>query len=84
VARSLGILASAAGRPDEAGRHFAAAVELCVAWGAAGWELAAIRDWLRIGAPGGSPQTLRARALALARDFERPWLAAELGHTTTP
>ena len=84
VARSLGILASAAGRADDAGRHFYAAVELAGRWGAAGWELAAIADWLRTGAPGGSPEALRARALTLARDLELPWLAAELSQTTTP
>jgi hypothetical protein len=84
VARSLGILASAAGRTHEAGRHFADAVELAGRWRAPGWELAAIGAWLRIGAPGGSPDALRARALALARELELPSIAAELSRTTTP
>jgi hypothetical protein len=84
VARSLGILEAAAGRVDAAGRHFADAVALCARWGAPGWELATIGDWLGIGAPGGSADTLRLRGLALARDLELPSLAADLGQTTTP
>jgi len=84
VARSLGILAAASGRVEEAGRHFAQAVELAARWHSPGWELAAIAGWLRIGAPGGAPEALRARGLALARDLELTWLAAELSRTTMP
>jgi len=85
AARPLGLLAAAAGRHDEAGRHFAHAVELSARWGALGWELAAIADWLGAGAPGGPPDALRARGLALARDLDVPWIAAALqGQTTTP
>jgi hypothetical protein len=84
VARSLGILMSAAGRHDEAGRHFAEAVALAARWRSLGWELVAIGDWLRAGAPGGSPDALRSRAVALARDLDLPWVAAELSQTTTP
>jgi hypothetical protein len=86
VARSLGVLAAAAGDAERAGRHFAHAIELAARWRAPGWELAAIADWLRAGAPGASADTLRDRGLALARDLELPWVAAELdrGQTTTP
>jgi hypothetical protein len=84
VARSLGVLAAAAGRTEEAGRHFERAVELAGRWRAPGWELAAIGDWLRAGAPGASPDALRGRGIALARDLELPWIAAELAQTTTP
>ena len=84
VARPLGLLAAAAGRAEEAGRHFAQAVELAARWGAPGWELAAIADWLASGAAGGSADALRARGLALARDLELPWIAAELSRAATP
>jgi eukaryotic-like serine/threonine-protein kinase len=84
VARSLGLLAAASGRAEEAGRHFARAVELAGRWGAAGWELAAIADWIGAGAPGGAREALRGRGLALARDLDLPWVAAELAQTTTP
>ena len=84
VARPLAVVAAARGRADEAGRHFEQAVELSARWGAPGWELAALAGWLRIGAPGGSPEALRARGLALARELGLPWIAAELGQTTTP
>ena len=78
VARPLGILAAAAGRPDEAGARFAEAARLAARWGAPAWELAALADWLRAGAPGGDASALRGRALALARDLDLPWVAAEL------
>jgi len=83
VARPLGVLAAAAGRPDEAAARFAQAVELAARWRAPGWELAAIGDWLRSGAH--APDALRDRGIALARDLELPWIAAELAaQTTTP
>jgi hypothetical protein len=82
VARPLGLLAAAAGRHDEAARHFALAADLAAAWGAPGWELAALADRLRSGAPAGDAE--RGRALALARDLDLPWIAAEVGQTTTP
>ena len=82
VARPLGALAVAAGRPEEAAERFARAAELAARWEAPGWELASLSDWLRSGAPAGAEQ--RGRALALARDLELPWIAAEVGQTTTP
>jgi tetratricopeptide (TPR) repeat protein len=82
VARPLGLLAAAAGRMEEASRHFEHAVELAARWRAPGWELAAIADWHQSGAPGS--ESLRDRGLALARDLELPWIAASLGQTTTP
>ena len=84
VARPLGRLAVAAGRPEEASGHFEQAVELAARWRAPGWELAAIADWLRSGAPARAPGALRDRGLALARDLDLPWIAASLGQTTTP
>jgi hypothetical protein len=76
------VLAAAAGRPDEAARHFELAVALAARWGAPAWELAAIADWARSPAPGAPV----GRGLVLARDLELPWVAAELGRgqTTTP
>ena len=76
VARPLGVLAAAAGRPDEAAAHFGHAVELAARWGAPGWELAAITDWQRSGVPGAD----RARGLELAGRLELPWAA----QTTMP
>jgi hypothetical protein len=85
VARPLGVLAAAAGRPAEAAAQFDRARALAVAWRAPGWELAALGDWLRAGAPGAAPDALRGRAIALARELELPWVAAELAdQTTTP
>jgi len=83
VARPLGVLAAAAGRAEEAAGHFAHAIELAARWRAPGCELAAIGDWLRSGAPA-EVGALRARGLALARDLELPWVAAELAQITTP
>jgi tetratricopeptide (TPR) repeat protein len=82
VARPLGVLAAAAGRHEEAARHFERAVALSARWGAPGWELAAIADWARSGAPGAP----LGHGLALARDLELPWVAVELdrSQTTTP
>jgi hypothetical protein len=84
VARSLGLLAVAAGRSKEAVAHFEQAAELAARWGAPGWELAAIADWLQSGAPGSGSDALRDRGLALARDLDLPWIAASLGQTMTP
>jgi hypothetical protein len=84
VARALGVLAAAAGRHDEAGRHFEQAIELAARWGAPGWELAAIGDWLERGAPAARATALRDRGLVLARDLDLPWVAVALGQTTTP
>jgi hypothetical protein len=84
VARPLGLLAVAAGRPGEASGYFEQAVELAERWRAPGWELAAIGDWLQSGAPASAPETLRNRGLALARGLDLPWIAASLGQTTTP
>src|SRR5262249_44713121 len=52
VARVLGLLAAADDRPDEAAAQFATAVELATAWGAPGWALRALGDWLWTGVPG--------------------------------
>jgi hypothetical protein len=82
VARPRGVVAAAAGRPEAAAAHFARAAQLAAQWEAPGWELAALSDWLRSGVPAG--EDVRARALALARDLELPWIAAEVGQTTTP
>jgi hypothetical protein len=84
VARSLGLLAGAAGRGAETGRHFGEAVELARRWQARGWELTAIGDWLRAGASGASGAALRDRGIALARDLDVPWVAAELAQMTMP
>ena len=84
VARPLGLLLAAAGTTEEAAGHFEQAVELAARWRAPGWELAAIADWLRSGAPASRPDALHDRGLALARDLDLPWIAASLGQTTTP
>jgi hypothetical protein len=84
VSRPLGLLAVAAGRPEEATAHFERAVQLAARWRAPGWELATIADWLQSGAPGSGSGALLDRGLALARDLDLPWIAASLGQTTTP
>src|SRR5829696_2492829 len=77
VARPLGVLAAAAGRGAEAARHFEHAVSLAARWGAPGWELAAIADWARA-ATEPPPAATLGRGLALARDLELPWVAADI------
>ena len=84
VARALGVLAAAAGRAAEADAYFEQAIELAARWGAPGWELAAIGDWLERGAPETRADALRDRGRVLARDLDLPWVAASLGQTTTP
>ena len=84
VARPLGVLAVAAGRPAEASRHFEQAAELAARWRSPGWELAAIADRLRSGESPAGSIALRDRGLTLARDLDLPWIAASLSHTTTP
>jgi hypothetical protein len=81
VARPLGVLAAAAGRHEDAARHFQQAVALAERWSAPGWELAAIADWGRSAPLAGA---LRTRGLALARDLELPWVAAELDRAAAP
>jgi hypothetical protein len=78
VARGAGLLAAAAGRPDAAAGHFAAAMALAARWRAPAWELRAAGDWLRTGAPVPDRARLARRALDLARELELPWLAARI------
>jgi hypothetical protein len=83
VARGAGLLAAAAGRPAAAAAHFEAALALAVAWEAPAWELRAVGDWLRSGAPVPDRAALGARLLALARDLELPWVAARFADAVT-
>ena len=76
VARPLGVLVAAAGRADDAASHFDDAIALAARWEAPGWELAAIADRLRLAHD--APDALRARGMALARDLDLPWVAADL------
>ena len=78
VARVLGHLAAARGEPERAADHFAHAVELAAGWGAPGWELRALGEWLAAGVPVPRPEAVRDRALALAGELELPHVAAEL------
>jgi hypothetical protein len=82
VARALGVLEAAAGRPEAAEAHFERAAELAARWGAPGWELAAIVDRVRSGAP--VTDRPRDRGITLVRELELPWVADSLGQTTTP
>ena len=83
VARPLGMLAVAAGRPEDgrgpvrAGRRARRALGGARLGARLAQRLAAQR-----GARRATEQ--RGRALALARDLELPWIAAEVGQTTTP
>ncbi len=70
AARGLALLAAADDRPRDAAAHFADALRLADAWGAPGWALRTIGDWLATGVPrpdrGGAGQP-RAAAGARAR-----------------
>ena len=50
-ARGLGLLAAADDRPQDAAAHFADALRLAGEWGAPGWALRTIGDWLATGVP---------------------------------
>ena len=82
VARALGVLAAAAGRPEESARHFEHAAGLAARWDAPGWQLRTIADRLGAGVP--APDATRERGLALARALDVPDVAAGLRQTTTP
>jgi tetratricopeptide (TPR) repeat protein len=62
VARSLAILAAAAGRHAEADDHFAKAVELARRMDARPWFARIVREWIEAGRRAGTPS---ARSLAL-------------------
>ena len=87
AARALGLLAAADDRPDDAAAHFAAAVRLARAWGAPGWELRSIGDWLATGVPVADRGELVGRGLTLARELALPGVAARIAdeaQTITP
>ena len=73
VARVLGRLAAACGEHERAAAHFARALELNRAWGAAPWVLHTILDEAR--APGPAPARDRlAEAAAIAAELRLPAL----------
>jgi hypothetical protein len=78
VARSLGLLAAALGRPDEAAARMREAAALARAAGAPGWELRALAD---LAEPGDAE---RARALELAAELGLAPEAAQGGGKSTP
>jgi hypothetical protein len=87
VARGLGLLAAADDRPADAAAHFADALRLADAWGAPGWALRTIGDWLATGVPAPDRAALAQRGLLLARELELPGLAARIAdeaQTITP
>jgi hypothetical protein len=87
VARGLGLLAAADDRPRDAAAHFAEALALADAWGAPGWALRTIGDWLATGVPAPDRAALAQRGLRLARELELPALAARIAdeaQTITP
>ena len=63
------------------------AVRLTEAWGARGWELRSIGDWLATGVPVPDRGELVNRGLVLARELELPGVAARIAdeaQTITP
>ena len=71
----------------DAAAHFAEAVRLAEAWGAPGWELRSIGDWLATGVPVPDRGELVNRGLLLARELELPGVAARIAdeaQTITP
>ena len=87
VARVLGLLAAAADRPEQAAAHFEHAIALATEWGAPGWALRALGDWLATGVPAPDRPALVAQGLVLARELGLPWVAARIAdeaQTVTP
>jgi hypothetical protein len=78
VARGLGLLAAADDRPRDAARHFADALRLADAWGAPGWALRVVGDWLATGVPVADGPALVNRGLLLARELGLPGVAARI------
>src|SRR5262249_31786318 len=78
AARGLAPLAAADGRPGGAAAHFADAKALAASWGAPGWELRAIGDWLATGVPVPDRGELVNRGLMLARELGLPNVAARI------
>ena len=74
-------------RGADAAAHFAEAVRLAEAWGARGWELRSIGDWLATGVPVADRCELVNRGLLLARELGLPGVAARIAdeaQTITP
>jgi hypothetical protein len=87
ASRALGLLAAADDRPHDAAAHFAEARRLASAWGAPGWELRAIGDWLATGVPVADRAELVNRGLSLASELALPGVAARIAdeaQTITP
>jgi len=87
AARSLALLAAADDRPSDAAAHFAEALRLADAWGAPGWALRTIGDWLATGIPAPDRNELVNRGLSLASELGLPGVAARIvdeAHTITP
>ena len=78
AARGLALLAAADDRPGDAAAHFAEATSLASSWGAPGWELRAIGDWLATGVPVPDRGELVNRGLVLARELGLPNVAARI------
>ncbi len=88
-ARALAHLAAALGRPDDARAHFREAAALARSWGAPGWELRVLGDWIAAGLAGEERDALLARGLELASELELPRVAGLLvdaarAQNTTP
>jgi hypothetical protein len=87
AARGLALLAAADDRPGDAARHFADALRLADEWGAPGWALRTIGDWLATGVPAPDRGELVNRGLLLARELGLPGVAARIAdeaQTITP
>jgi Flp pilus assembly protein TadD len=83
----MGAVEVAEGRPQAALAHFARAQQLAAAWGAPGWELRTIGDWLATGVPVGDRAEIVGRGLTLARELALPGVAARIAdeaQTITP
>ena len=87
VSRGLGLLAAADDRPQDAAAHFSDALRLAGEWGAQGWALRTIGDWLTTGVPVPDRAALVNHGLVLARELGLPAVAARIAdeaQTVTP
>jgi hypothetical protein len=78
VERGLALLAAADDRPHDAATHFERALRLANTWGAPGWALRIVGEWLATGVPVADRAQLVSRGVLLAGELGLPGVAARI------